>query len=72
MLISIRRNGKETIDCVRRSWNEMIASDRRRLAETIDVIRRMKIVSSMPGSQIVMLRHKERKTRKNLLLSKSP
>ncbi len=43
---------------------EMTVSDRRKLTETIDSIRRTKIVSSGPGSQIVTLRHKERKIRK--------
>ncbi len=71
------------IDSVRRSREEMTTSERRRLTETIDSIRKTKLASSKPGSQIVTLRHNERKTRnlknlkiyflirKNLLSSRS-
>ncbi len=64
---SIRRKLRE----MPKSRKERTISERRRLTEMIDSVRRTKIVSSKPGSQIVTLRHKERKMRKNLLSSKS-
>ncbi len=49
----------------------MTVPEKRKLTETIDSIRRRKIISSKPDSQIATLRNKERKTNLNLLSSKS-
>ncbi len=79
---SVRMSWKETLNetlnSVERrlkkrsvSRKEMIVFERRRLTEMIDFVRKTKLTSSKPGSPIVTLRHKERKTHKNLPSSKS-